>query len=346
MDRLRKIYESLEDAQSQYIFSQRLMYSISGDKHYVREMVDHEIEFYKDADVMYSLLSWIKPRIGTIVLFGGGFAGQQIVECLFDYGIVVDYIADNNAEIQGKSRYGILVISPEKLRDIKQLSVIIGVNRGKENVYSQLSLLNVPDEDIFIPQKDWWIGKYDQYFDEDILKPSKKECFVDGGALDGNDSIRFIRWSNETYNKVIALEPDKKNCDETRRALAIFPNAQVYEKGLWKENTMLRFNSGAQENSAISDTGEMQIETVAIDELEQSNEVSFIKMDIEGSEAMALEGARNTIIKNRPKLAICVYHKPEDIISLPAMILDMIPDYKLYLRHYSYTDTETVLYAV
>ena len=69
-------------------------------------------------------------------------------------------------------------------------------------------------------------------------------------------------------------------------------------------------------------------------------------MDIEGSEGKALLGARKTITENKPKLAICVYHKPEDIIELPQIVLDMNPNYKLYLRHYSYTDTETVLYAI
>ncbi len=69
-------------------------------------------------------------------------------------------------------------------------------------------------------------------------------------------------------------------------------------------------------------------------------------MDIEGSELKALEGATETIRKYKPKLAICVYHKPEDIIEIPKKILELNPNYKLWLRHYSYVDTETVLYAI
>lgn len=49
----------------------------------------------------------------------------------------------------------------------------------------------------------------------------------------------------------------------------------------------------------------------------------------------------------KPKLAICVYHKPEDIITISKLILDFNPAYKLYLRHYSYLDfAESVLYAI
>ena len=73
--------------------------------------------------------------------------------------------------------------------------------------------------------------------------------------------------------------------------------------------------------------------------------VTFIKMDIEGAEYEALLGAKETIQKNKPKLAISIYHKPEDIISIPKLIKSMVPNYRLYIRHYSNADNETVLYA-
>ena len=68
--------------------------------------------------------------------------------------------------------------------------------------------------------------------------------------------------------------------------------------------------------------------------------------DIEGAELKALYGAKNMIQTHRPKLAICVYHKPEDIIEIPAYVLSLCPDYRLYFRHYSTYHAETVMYAV
>lgn len=86
-----------------------------------------------------------------------------------------------------------------------------------------------------------------------------------------------------------------------------------------------------------------------MDEVIKDNFVSFIKMDIEGSELETLKGAENTILKNMPILAICVYHKPEDLITIPQYISSLqtsTQKYSFYLRHHSYMLTETVLYAI
>jgi hypothetical protein len=99
-------------------------------------------------------------------------------------------------------------------------------------------------------------------------------------------------------------------------------------------------------NSAIDSEGGEEVQVTTIDKELQGKKVTFIKMDIEGSELEALRGAKNVIMKNRPKLAICIYHKPEDIWEIPSIIMQYYPGYKFYLRHYSLTDSDTVLYAL
>ena len=69
-------------------------------------------------------------------------------------------------------------------------------------------------------------------------------------------------------------------------------------------------------------------------------------MDIEGAELKALHGCKEILVKHRPKLAICVYHKKEDIVEIPLYLHDVVPEYKFYMRHYSVRAYETVLYAV
>lgn len=73
---------------------------------------------------------------------------------------------------------------------------------------------------------------------------------------------------------------------------------------------------------------------------------TYIKMDIEGAEMEALLGAQGNIKNNKPKLAICLYHKKEDIFAIPLLVHKMNPSYKMYIRHYSNYRTDTLLYAV
>ena len=69
-------------------------------------------------------------------------------------------------------------------------------------------------------------------------------------------------------------------------------------------------------------------------------------MDIEGFEIKALTGASNLITKNKPKLAICIYHKFEDLWEIPFYIKRLNAEYKIYIRHHSFNLYETVCYAI
>ena len=83
-----------------------------------------------------------------------------------------------------------------------------------------------------------------------------------------------------------------------------------------------------------------------MDEALTGKNVTFIKMDIEGAEYPALQAAEEVIKNDKPKLAIAVYHCPEDILRIPELILQYNPNYRLYLRHYSPFENETILYAI
>lgn len=67
-------------------------------------------------------------------------------------------------------------------------------------------------------------------------------------------------------------------------------------------------------------------------------------MNIEGAEIDALKELRKTIVSEQPNLAICVYHKVDDIITIPELILSYVPTYNIALRHYSFNQAETVMY--
>lgn len=87
------------------------------------------------------------------------------------------------------------------------------------------------------------------------------------------------------------------------------------------------------------------ISVVAMDSIIKEK-VTYIKLDIEGAELEALKGAQEIIKRDKPKLAICIYHKKEDMVEIPYFIKQLVPEYRLFIRHYSNNECETVLYAV
>ena len=119
--------------------------------------------------------------------------------------------------------------------------------------------------------------------------------------------------------------------------------------GLWDERTQCSYTSDETSSSLSSNQmgeDEMTAECISLDEAMGEEKVTLIKMDIEGAEKRALIGAKKGIERWKPDLAICVYHKPEDIYELTKMIHEWLPEHKLYLRQHCWNFTETVLYAI
>ena len=172
------------------------------------------------------------------------------------------------------------------------------------------------------------------------------EFFADVGALDGSTTEYFLKHFEDGHAYV--LEPNPKQFQITRESLRDYPQAELFPYGAYDKNTTLRFDpqEGSEGGARVSESGDIEIEVRRLDDLLENRPVTFLKMDIEGSELAALRGAERIIREQRPKLAICVYHKPEDMWEIPSFILSCHPDYKLYLRHHSMLADETVLYAV
>lgn len=189
-------------------------------------------------------------------------------------------------------------------------------------------------------------SKAEQYFEYDIICLSKEEVFIDGGGYTGDTVITFLRKTNSEFKKIYSFEPEKSKHEEFIKNLSSFKNIELIPYGLWEEKDTLFFDSQNNSSSCISELGSTEIEVTSIDEILNGEEVTFIKMDIEGAELGALQGAKNTIKMYKPKLAICVYHNPLDIIEIPKLIKEIEPSYNLYLRHYSKSHSDTILYAI
>lgn len=248
--------------------------------------------------------------------------------------------------IEGTSN-GLPIYSPD---DISLNSRIFIANRYHNSaIYAQLKKMGFDDGQLVDVGNIIEQMASKQYFDLQAMPHSTEEVFVDVGALNGDTSKLFIKWSQGKFEHIYCFEPDERNIDKCKDSLATeLDNGKVtlIPKGAWNKTGKMSFVQQANGTSMIGDAGEESIDTITMDEALIGKNVTFIKMDIEGAEYPALQTAEDVIKNDKPKLAISVYHCPEDIIRIPELILGYNPEYKLYLRHYSPFENETILYAI
>jgi FkbM family methyltransferase len=182
----------------------------------------------------------------------------------------------------------------------------------------------------------------DQYF-EDFLN-LKQEVFVDAGGFTGDTTEEFCKRYPD-YKKVFLFEPSAKNMHDAKSRLKQHRDIHFIELGISDTAGTLWFNPDAGSASSVCLDGTSSIEVCTLDDAIKEK-VSFIKMDLEGWEIKALQGAKRHIINDHPKLAISVYHKASDFWQIPEYILGLRQDYQLYLRHYTEGWSETVMFFV
>lgn len=187
----------------------------------------------------------------------------------------------------------------------------------------------------------------DQYFSSDCISFTDKEVFINAGCYDGKTDKDFISLVSGKYEHIYAFEPDSESYERCKTNLLGIENLSLIKKGLSDKNETLSFDAQGTGSSKIDENATTFIEVVALDNfLKDKHHIpTFIKMDIEGAELAALKGAEQTIRQHKPKLAICVYHKIEDLYEIPQLI-SSYGDYTFYMRHYTPYQTETVLYAI
>jgi len=190
----------------------------------------------------------------------------------------------------------------------------------------------------------------------DMLKIGYGETYVDLGAYDGDTIEEFLRLTNKRFNKIYALEPDRRSFAKLRRRLYYISSALLTAKNaaVWSSDTQLMFyNKAGRSSSFTANISEQtkgkgyETEAVTVDSLLDGKPATLIKYDVEGAEKEALIGSEQTIRKYKPRLIVSVYHRVGDLIELPLMIHEMNPDYKFYLRHHPYIPAwDTNIYCI
>lgn len=180
-----------------------------------------------------------------------------------------------------------------------------------------------------------------QYFDDEIIPPIKNIKFLDGGGYVG-DTLKEIIKNYPDFEKIYCIEPNTLHINIAKRDFGNINNIEFINCGLGNKKISSNTNEKLQNNCA-HDYQATNINT--LDNL-INEKVDYIKLDIEGAEQDTIKGAKNTIKKYKPILAICIYHKAEDWYKIPQMVLEIEKDYDIYLRHYMEGIYETVMYFI
>ncbi len=193
-----------------------------------------------------------------------------------------------------------------------------------------------------------------EYFPKDvpILKNLEHINFIDCGAYTGDTIEELVKQTNN-INSTLSFEPDAHNLSKLQKQLEKLKKQSpisdffIYPAGVYSSNSVLKFaNNGIDSSASFDSSSDTEVPVVTLDTVILNSSPDFIKMDIEGAEKEALMGATKTIQKYKPNLAICLYHRPEDLWELPLLIKQIEPSYDMYIRVHEDMCLSTVLYCI
>lgn len=338
--KVQLIYEHLQDDESKKIFEARLDYFIDRNTdNYIKKM----LQMYSDWKCCVEV--YLKEEeLGNrcIVIYGCGRDGVANLKLLKLWNYKVECFCDNYCA--GKKVEDIDVISvDDAVEKYKEAIWIIGSRKYRNEMIKDLQQRRVDEVNILWLHHEYLFAmRGEQYFD--LFEPAEQEVFVDAGCFDGKTIEEFWNWLGEREGKVYSFEPIKRQYDDVREKFEKDDRVTLYNYATWdKEETISFADTG--DASRPCDEGEAVCKGIDLDTVLKGEKVTYLKMDVEGSELKTLQGAKNIIVRDKPRLAISIYHKPEDFMELALYVLELVPEYKFYIRQYTSDTRETVLYA-
>ncbi len=186
----------------------------------------------------------------------------------------------------------------------------------------------------------------EEVFDS-VLSCERYKACADLGAYNG-DSVREFMQKFPSLEKVVSLEPDRRNFKKLARFVEEegLSFAECHNCAAWCENGEMAFSQSGNRNARAGE-GKGVVAVRTLDSILDGRAVDYIKYDVEGSEYEALLGSMKTIETYKPDLLVSLYHRNEDIFRLPIFVHSLLKDHKLYLRRFPYVPAwDLNLYAI
>ena len=339
IERCKVVYEHIADEESRFIFSNRLLYSATGDYKYIKSIVLSTEMGQK----IFELLKKSANNHDNMVIDGAGEYGRFIYQ---DYP-ELPWVCFSDASPKEKTLFDNIPVLQRKQAMEKYPNAVwvISSTRYFKEIEKELVEGGIDQRNIVNVGKIVYESYSAMYFDVPYIQPKKNNCLIDGGAYHGESTIEFYRWCGENGAQAVVFEPDKDNYNICKHNLAKMKGTYVLNKGTYDAIGEQAFSSKGNMVSQMDPQGREKIETTTIDSVPEAQNATYIKLDVEGVELETLKGGAHVIGRNKPDMAISVYHKPEDIVELLECVLSINPNYVFYLRHYTLGDGDTVAFA-
>lgn len=179
-----------------------------------------------------------------------------------------------------------------------------------------------------------------------IIPLGSDEVFADLGAYSGDTAEEFITACGGNFRHIYAFEPNPKNFRKLTKNLPESEKITLFNAAAGRENGTVKISANEGRMSRENGAGKtVEIPVLAVDNTVKED-VTLLKLDVEGAEREAILGARRHI-ENGAKILCSLYHRSEDMFDLPLLIKSINPELKFYVRHQLYIPAwETNLYAV
>jgi FkbM family methyltransferase len=191
------------------------------------------------------------------------------------------------------------------------------------------------------------------YLDDDLVELAEPVTYVDAGAYDGDTLRAFVARHEAALDRALVFEPDPANHTRLLESVArldppVRSRVRCFRAALSDEDGEASINALGSDASAVASDGGEPVETLRLDSVmsDQPAGRTLIKLDVEGHEQAAIQGAERTIRTGAPTVVACLYHRPADLWEIPLLLHSYRPDFRLHIRTEGTDGSDLVCYAL
>lgn len=365
IERVKYLYNCLEDRLSREIFFSQIVYELEPTWSNAIKLVNLNLSYCnaltseekRTIENSTEILKGLQNEGKKIIIYGTGFSGKTTGINLLYEGI--DFWGFCNSSRAESFRDGLMgkpVIGQEYIIENSETCYILFATEAASQIITQLVSLGFPRDHVLFYFEHAMLAETNQY----LQFPQLYRCgtaLIDCGCFDCQDDYDFAEWCKGNYSKIISVEADPKNYAMCKNRIISdpIPNMQIVQAAIMDRVGTVQFGANGSAGSHVIGAPldncrgvikqEVTVPCMTIDSLKEeylaTDKVGFIKMDIEGGEYAAIHGAKDTIIQDKPLLAICVYHRTGDMLAIMDYINTICSDYRFWLRR----EGDLVLYA-